>query len=126
MPQEDRKLFTLWGLTHHLFGLVLENAERLGISRENSVYSLHLGIYQERKKKEQKEGKKYDATNETVQPMTVYTPEADKPGISADESKMERNEAWHKDIKKDIYLLESLCVVKDIIELPKNPVSQKK
>ncbi len=109
-----------------LFGLVLENAERLGLNRDNSVYSLHLGLYQDRQKKEQEEGKKYDAANETVQPMTVFTPEADKAGINADESKKERNEAWHKDIQKDIYLLESLCVIKDIIELPKNPISQKK
>ncbi len=109
-----------------LFGLVLENAERLGINRENSIYSLHLGLYQDRQKKEQEESQKYNAANETVQPMTVYTPEADKAGINADESKKERNEAWHKDIQKDIYLLESMCVIKDIIELPKNPISQKK
>jgi carboxyl-terminal processing protease len=109
-----------------LFGLVLENAERLGISRENSVYSLHLGLYQDRQKKEQEDGKKYDAANETVQPMTVTTPDADKAGINADESKKERNEAWHKDIQKDIYLLESVCVIKDIIELPKNRVVTQK
>lgn len=109
-----------------LFGLVMENAERLGINRKNSVYSLHLGLYQDRQKKEQEESKKYDAANETVQPMTVQTPTADKAGINADESKKERNEAWHNDLQKDIYLLESICVIKDIIELPKNPVSQKK
>lgn len=107
-----------------LFGLVMENAERLGINRKNSVYSLHLGLYQDRQKKEQEESKKYDAANETVQPMTVSTPDADKAGINADDSKKERNEAWHKDIQKDIYLLESICVINDIIELPKKPVTQ--
>lgn len=109
-----------------MFGLVMENAERLGIAREQSVYSLHLGLYRDRQKQEQESGKKYETANETVQPITVSIPDADKAGINADESKKERSAAWHKDIQKDIYLLESLCVVKDIIELPKNPVSQKK
>jgi carboxyl-terminal processing protease len=108
------------------FGLVMENAERLGISRENSLYSLHLGLYRDRVKQQQEEGKKYETANETEQPITVFIPEADKLSVNSDESKKERTEAWHKDIKRDIYLLESLCVVKDIIELPKNPVSQKK
>ncbi len=109
-----------------LFGLVLENAERLNISRGSSVYSLHLGLYRDREKRQQEEGKKYEAASDTPQPITVTTPDADKAGINADESKKERTTAWYKDIQKDIYLLESLCVVKDIIELPKNPVSQKK
>ncbi|CAN5430068.1 carboxy terminal-processing peptidase [soil metagenome] len=109
-----------------LFGLVLENAERLNISRESSVYSLHLGLYRDRQKKQQDEGKKYEAASDTPQPITVYIPDADRNAINADESKKERTASWHKDIQKDIYLLESLCVVKDIIELPKNPVSQKK
>lgn len=109
-----------------MFGLILENAERLGINRNNSVYSLHLGLYRDRQKKQQEDSKKYDTANETVQPITVSIPDADKSSINSDESKKERNSAWHKDIQKDIYLLESLCVVKDIIELPKNPVSQKK
>lgn len=106
-----------------LFALALENAERLKKLRESTTYSLHLGLYQENEEKRIAESKKYDAISEDIPDLQVFTPKPDQAVMAADSSKKERVEDWHKNIRKDIYINETLCVVQDMIDLPKHPVT---
>lgn len=109
--------------SNELFGLMMENAVRLDEQSDDSEYSLHLGIYQEEMKKRERESKKYEDIEREQEDITVTTLKSDKPAIDADESKQERTKEWHKNIRKDIYINEALLVVKDMIELPKHPVT---
>ncbi len=98
------------------FQLVLENAQRLKDSREDTDYSLNLEAYAEEMNRLEEESKKYENMFEEIEGLSVKNLEADMEHINADESRIERNKEWVKSVKKDIYINEVLSILKDMDE----------
>ncbi len=97
------------------FKLINENADRLKTEREDTDYSLAYDEYVAERKQESEAAKKYeDIMKENIVGLEALNLKADIEVIENDEAKKERNDKWLKEIKKDIYLLEALMVMKDM------------
>ena len=58
--------------------------------------------------------KKYDDLFKTNAAMKVENMPADFKAIEGDKGKVARNEEWIKDLKKDVYLAETLNIMRDM------------
>ncbi len=99
-----------------LMMLVQENGNRLKTIRENTVFSLNYDAYKQKVESREKEGKKYERIGKDTLNLAVRVLNVDLPEIEADTSKQARTDAWLTDLRKDIYLLETVNVLKDIEE----------
>lgn len=112
--------------SNEIFNLILENALRLKDRSASTSYSLHLDIFRKEREKMDMENEKYKKISEERNDVLVSMLKSEAADIQADSSKLDRTNAWHKNIKKDIYIDEALCVIKDMIEMPKHPVTDRK
>lgn len=98
------------------FQLVEENAKRLKKQRDISSYSLNLETYRSSKKEREEAAKKFKGISQEIDDLAIANIELDLATIQADSTKIGRNEALIKSMQKDIYLNESLYILRDIIE----------
>lgn len=99
------------------FGLIEEQARWFKESRDKTAYSLNLQEHQSFLKTKEKESEKFESImNEPVPGLKINSLPEDLEGINFDESTMARNEEWIKARSKDIYIAESLSIMRDIIE----------
>jgi carboxyl-terminal processing protease len=97
-----------------LFGLVEENGQRLKEIRENSTYDLNYEAYEKKLAEREKTAEKYDRIGKDTFDIEINVLADDLPKILADTSKKARMDAWIKDLKKDIYLVEAFNILEDI------------
>lgn len=98
------------------FDLVKENSKRFKRLNERNTYPLSLSAYRAAEEANEKEAEKYkdmfkEPVNEGVENLEV-----DLASIEADESKVARNEEFLKDVARDIYLQETLYILRDMIK----------
>lgn len=99
------------------FEKVLANAKRIKEIREQSVVPLQLDEYRalDRNREEESEAfKKAFGPIERLKPQNLAY---DLPAIQSDSSKIGRNQAWMDAIVKDIYLEETLHIMKDLMAI---------
>ena len=109
------------------FNLVLDYAKLAKASRDQTKYPLKLNDYRTMVDKKNEESKKYDklAKNDILG-LDITNLEVDLAKITIDESNKAKNDEFIKDLKKDIYLEETLFIMKDMINLEKSFVMQQK
>lgn len=96
------------------FQLILENAERLKDSREDTDYSLNLKNYSAEMEKLEAEAKKYEDMYPEIEGLSVRNMQVDLEFINEEESRQARNDDWIKSIKKDVYINEVLSILRDM------------
>lgn len=97
------------------FAKVLINAHRIKEIREVSIVPLNLDQYRAidlARETESKEFKKSFGKIETLKPENLAI---DFQSIQVDSSKIARNDAWLETMGKDIYLEETLLIMKDLM-----------
>jgi carboxyl-terminal processing protease len=100
------------------FSLILENANRLKVNRDQSEYPISIDSYSNLIAKRKEEAKKFENLyEEDVDFLSVKNIAVDTTYINADESRIGRNDAWIEDLKKDFYLEETLFILRDLINL---------
>jgi len=100
------------------FNLILENANRLKVNRDQSEYPISIDAYSSMIETRKEEAKKFeDLYKEDVDFLSVKNVAVDTSYINADESRIGRNDAWIEDLKKDFYLEETLFILRDLINL---------
>ncbi len=100
------------------FKLILENANRLKVNRDQSEYPISIKEYGDLIEKRKKEASKFENLyEEDVDFLRVKNMAVDTTYINADESRIGRNEAWIEGLKKDFYLEETLFILRDLINL---------
>lgn len=100
------------------FQLVLENANRLKTNRDMSKYPTGIEEYSNLMEQRKEEAKKFeDLYEKDIEYLNVRNMSVDTAYINSDESRIGRNEAWLKEIKKDFYLEETLQILRDMINL---------
>ncbi len=107
------------------FGLVKESARAIKENRDETKYPLKLSDYRNLITRREEKVKKFDKLYKSdIVGLSVTNLPVDLPRINMDESNKARNEEFIKDLKKDIYLEETLQIMRDMITLEKSFAAQ--
>ncbi len=98
-----------------VFQRVVERAQAIKAQRDNSQYPLQLEAYRMQDKALQAQNKAFDQLFEREVITQVRNLTADLEAINSDESRKARNDEWLKNIRKDVYLLETLHIMDDLL-----------
>jgi len=100
------------------FSLILENAKRLKENRDFSKYPLNMEDYINLMAERKAEGEKFSGLmKDDIENLKIKNLEVDKEYIYSDESRDARNDEWLKRLQKDIYLVETLNIMRDMIDV---------
>lgn len=100
------------------FNLILENAARLKKNRDFSEYPISITEYEKLLDDRKEEAKKFEnLLEDDVQYLGIENMAVDTAYINSDESRVGRNKVWIEGLRKDIYLEETLFILRDIINL---------
>lgn len=102
---------------HPTFTLVEENATRFKRLRDRNTFPLSLQGYKAREAADDEEAKKYKNMFKKDINTGVRNLAIDLPAFEEDESKQARNDAFIKDVKRDIYIDETLYILNDLINM---------
>jgi carboxyl-terminal processing protease len=109
------------------FSLVLESATKIKQNRDESKWPLKLNDYRAMVDKRNEESKKYEGLfKKDIVGLEIKNLTVDLGKIEMDESNKAKNDEFIKDLKKDIYLEETLFIMRDMINLEKSFVAQQK
>jgi carboxyl-terminal processing protease len=98
------------------FNLILENAARLKKNRDFSKYPISIKEYQAVIDQRVEESKKFkNLMEDDVQYLKIKNMAIDTNYINSDESRVARNKDWIEGLQKDIYIEETLKIIRDLI-----------
>ena len=98
-----------------VFEKVDANAQRIKRIREISNYSLNLDEYRSHLKAREDEAKQYKNMFTPIEQLGIANLPEDVEYINLDSTRIGRNDAWLKSIKKDAYIDECLSIMQDMI-----------
>lgn len=99
------------------FTLITENAMRLKKQRDQIEFPLQYEAYAATVKMREEEAKRFENLLQEEQPnFSAKNLPEDMAAIQIDEAKIERNDKWLESIRKDIYLKETLHLMKDMMQ----------
>ena len=102
------------------FRLILESARQLKQNRDNSLIPLRYDDYISTVQKRNEESKKFEnIMKDEIEYLEVSNLPDDIPQINFDEKNKGKNEAFIKDLRKDIYLEETMYIMRDMIKYEK-------
>ena len=99
------------------FRQIEQRAKDFRRKRDDSVIDLHLERYRKETADWKAEDDAFDKLFEAEVVTGVQNLPADLPAIQQDDSKKARNDEWLDDVKKDLYLLETLRIMQDMLIL---------
>ncbi len=101
---------------NNTFTLVEDNALFLKTRREQSNLTLNLDKYQSEEEKIKGDIKKFDDIKKEIPSLQVRVTKSDKAAVAESEKRQARMDEWHKDIKKDIQLDETMAIMNDMVK----------
>jgi len=96
------------------FALIREDAKRRKESMDQTAYSLNFNDYEKFRIDREEVAKKYKNIVKPFDYIKVSTLDADLKKYKTDEDKLEKQEKWYKQLKKDIYLEETTKIMSEI------------
>jgi len=99
------------------FTKVLANAHRIKEIREESVVPLQLDQYRALDIAREEESKEFKKSFGKIDKLKTQNLAIDLQSIQSDSSKVGRNEAWMETMGKDIYIEETLLIMKDLMTI---------
>ena len=96
------------------FKLIDENAKWLKSTQDESLVYLNLEDYKKDLESHKNESLKFKEIGEYTSNLTYTSPLYEKPLLEADKDLAEKREAWHANLKKDIYVNEALNVLNEL------------
>ncbi|MBK7634371.1 MAG: carboxy terminal-processing peptidase [Saprospiraceae bacterium] len=100
------------------FQMVLESALQIKQNRDQTKYPLKINDYRSMINKKNEESKKFDNLfKNEIAGLDIKNLEADMAKINRDDSNIAKNQEFIKGLKKDIYIEESLFIIRDLINL---------
>ncbi len=98
------------------FQLIIENAEKIKADQDKSQYPLDVDAFSAVLEQRQKEGEKFkEMFSDSIATLNISNLDVDLEYINLDESRVARNEDWIDGLYKDIYVEETLYIIRDII-----------
>ena len=103
-----------------VFNLIDDNAKYIKEVENDSAVPLSLKGYKTYLEEREKRAEKYDdIMKDPIDGLSIYNIAIDLKLIEADSSKIARNEDWLKGLHKDVYLQETMMIMKDMISVEK-------
>ena len=96
------------------FKLIDRNAKWLKSTRDDSLIYLNYDAYKKDLELHKNESEKYSDIKNYTTNLTFNSPLYEVSKINEDVSFAEKREAWHKNLKKDIYVAEALDVLSEL------------
>ena len=96
------------------FKLIDENAKWLKKSQDDTLIYLSLEAYKNDIENNKNESSKFKAIRDFTTNLTFSSPMYELPIIEADKDLADKRTAWHKNLKKDIYIDEALNIVSEL------------
>jgi carboxyl-terminal processing protease len=100
--------------TNNYFKLIDENAKWLKKNQEDTLAHLNYNAYKNDIDQREKEAKKFDAIRKYTTNLTYNSPLYEKPLLANNKDLADKRNAWHKNLKKDIYMQEALNVLEEL------------
>ena len=98
------------------FQLIAQSAKELKEDRDQDYGYLEFDAYRADEDKATERAKKYKDMFEEIEGLKIASLKADADYIQSDSSRIARFEDWHKGLRKDVYLEETLQIMNDLIE----------
>lgn len=96
------------------FKLIETESKELKSKRDNTKYQLKIDKYREHAKKQREQNKKYDDLKNEIKGFEVELLNIDAENMKADTAKLNREQKWVKNLKKDNYIFEASNVINDM------------
>jgi carboxyl-terminal processing protease len=96
------------------FKLIDQNAKWLKNSQDDTLIYLSLDAYKKDLESNKNESLKYKSIRDYTTNLTFDSPLYEQPLLQNDKDLAEKREAWHKNLKKDIYVEEALNVLSEL------------
>ncbi len=97
------------------FSKVIANALRIKEYRDQTMVPLQLDEYRAEEIAREEESKAFKKAFGKINGLTPQNLAMDLPAIESDSSRIGRNQAWFDSMEKDIYLEETLHIMKDLM-----------
>lgn len=108
------------------FRLIEENSKRLKVRSDKSLLTLNLKQFMSERDQEELANEKYKGLNDVLNDLKVDFLQADQLTFPADTVKMERYKGLSTNVKKDLYIDESIHIIYDMVaEQPKGKLGYK-
>ncbi|MBK8055878.1 MAG: carboxy terminal-processing peptidase [Saprospiraceae bacterium] len=106
------------------FQMVLESALQIKQIRDQTKYPLKINDYRSMINRKNEESKKFDNLfKNEIAGLDIKNLVVDMAKINRDESNIAKNQEFIKGLKKDIYIEETLFIIRDLINLEKSFVA---
>jgi len=102
---------------NEVFQKIDERARQLKALKDDTKHTLNLDEYLAENKALDEQDTMYDKLFDREVLTSIQNLSVDMVSINADESKKARNDEWLKGIKKDVYLLETLNIMHDMLTI---------
>ncbi len=100
-----------------VFQLIDEKAHLAKELEDETSIQISLAAYRAEMDERDLQAKKFnEIMKDPVEGLMVTTLEADRDYLDVDESRVARHEDWIKQVKKDVYIKESLLIMKDMLQ----------
>ncbi len=96
------------------FSLIRENAERLSKKEQDNTFPLNETAYRQELEEANATSKKLEELEQKGTPFEIVNLQDDLVKINRDSSSIVKNNDWIKNLKKDIYLSETVNVLNDL------------
>jgi len=99
---------------NNYFKLIDKNAKWLKSSQDDTLIFLNLEAYKKDVEALEKESLRYDILRDYTTNLTYQSPLYEQLLLKEDKDLADKREAWHKNLKKDIYVEEALNVLSEL------------
>tara|TARA_R110001583_G_scaffold109032_3_gene257701 strand:+ start:4135 stop:6249 length:2115 start_codon:yes stop_codon:yes gene_type:complete len=100
--------------SNNYFKLIDENAKWLKKAQDDSIIYLNFDAYKKDLESHENESAKFKEISDYTTNLTFNSPLYELPKLKEDADLADKREAWHKNLKKDIYVSEALNVLSDL------------
>ncbi len=99
---------------NNVFKLIDRNAKWLKKAQDDTLVYLSLEAYKNDLESHKNESLKYKAIKDYTTNLTYLSPQYEQALLKVDTSLADKRSAWHKKLKKDIYVEEALSVLSEL------------
>jgi carboxyl-terminal processing protease len=96
------------------FKLISQQAKQIKAQKDDSKVNLNIDKFRAEIKLDKESNKKFELLNKSIEGWSVSSLKEDEAQYATDSSKIGRVQAWHKNITKDVYIRETIDVLKDV------------
>ncbi|MGN6566740.1 MAG: carboxy terminal-processing peptidase, partial [Flavipsychrobacter sp.] len=96
------------------FRLIMQTSQRVQAEQQKNAYSLNEQAYRKELDDNNARTKKLEELQKRATPYDIVNPKEDMSRINADSASIAKNNDWIKNLKKDVYIAETVNIVNDM------------